>query len=331
MFKISTIWPRLLSTRRRTRFVDACILYNEIDLLKLRLEELWDQVDFFVVVEADSTFAGQSKPYFFLDHRAQFRPYKDKLIYRAIANLPPIPRPDEEARWLRESVQRGAITGVISELNLSPNDIVVLSDVDEIPRPDRVERLPQFLIELEYAIFVQANFRGYVNNASSAALNGANWTGSVASRVRTFLREGAQQIRYGNNKSGRILVNRSTDYCYIDGGGWHFSSFGGPEAFWLKAANFSHIDDPYRIIRLGESVPEQRVFSANLDREQCRSLQQRYLDHCTDPVFSPLEFDAFEVHQDIPKFLRREKEKFRGYFFFTDLVHQPHETTHRRT
>ena len=322
--KNSVAWPPPLPTKGLTRLVDACIFYNELDLLKIRLEELWDHVDYFVVVEADSTFSGQSKPYFFLEHQSQFKPYEDKLIYRAIANLPPVLKPGEEPRWLRESAQRGAITGVISELNLSPNDIIILSDVDEIPRPNRIDRLQDLLVAHDYAIFVHANFRGYVNNASNLALNGANWAGSVASRVSTLLREGAQQVRKGNHKSGRVPGNRSSDYHYIDNGGWHFSSFGGPEAFWLKAANFSHIDDPYRIIRLGESVPEQQVFSANLNQEQCRSLQRLYLDHCTDPAFSPLEFDAFEIHQDVPKFLRREKENFRGYFFFTDLIERPH-------
>jgi beta-1,4-mannosyl-glycoprotein beta-1,4-N-acetylglucosaminyltransferase len=308
------------SIKCRARRVDACIFYNEIDLLMVRLEELWDCVDYFVVVEADETFSGQSKPLFFLEHQAQFKPYADKLIYRSVVDLPPILSQSEEARFLREHAQRNAITSAVSELNLSSSDIVIVSDADEIPRAFLVDSLDDLLIAHEYLIFIQTNYRGYINNTSDLALNGAKWAGTVACRVGTLLREGAQQVRRGNNKSGGVVRKRSPDYRYIDDGGWHFSSFGGPEAFWLKAANFAHIDDPHRVIRLGEKIPGQQVFSAALSREQCRALQRQYLDHCVAPHFSSLGFDTFVVSQDIPAFIRREKERFRGYFFFTDLV-----------
>jgi len=192
-------------------------------------------------------------------------------------------------------VQRDSITGVVSELSLSPDDIIIVSDVDEIPRASRLDRLDNLLAAREYVIFVQANFRGYINNTSDLALNGASWAGSVACRASTLLSEGAHQIRRGRNKSGHVLMDRSKEFIYLDDGGWHFSSFGSPEAFWLKAANFSHIDDPYRVIRLGETVPKQQVFNTALNREQCRALQQQYLAHCVAPSFSPLEFDGVHI------------------------------------
>jgi hypothetical protein len=65
---------------------------------------------------------------------------------------------------------------------------------------------------------------------------------------------------------------------------------------------------------LADSIPEQQVFSAALEREQCRALQKKYLAHCASPAFS------FEIRQDVPAFVVRQKERFRGYFFFTDLV-----------
>jgi beta-1,4-mannosyl-glycoprotein beta-1,4-N-acetylglucosaminyltransferase len=313
-------WPYSFSVKRLTKRVDACIFCNEIDLLTIRLEELWDYVDYFVIVEANETFSGHSKPFFFLEHQARFKTYADKLIYRPVKNLPPILSQSEEARFRRENAQRDAIAGVVSELNFSPNDIVIVSDIDEVPRAILLDRLDDLLVAYEYIIFVQSNHRGYINNTSDLALNGANWAGSVASRIGTLLREGAHRVRVGKNKSGSVLTNRSTDYHYLDNGGWHFSSFGGPEAFWLKAANFSHIDDPYRVIRLGEVIPEQQVFNAALNREQCRALQQKYLAYCPAPKFSYLEFDTFGVTQDIPAFILREKERFTGFFFFTDLV-----------
>ena len=307
--------PILSTTKRLTRRVDACIFFNELDLLTIRLEELWDHVEHFVVIEADTTFSGQSKPFFIRDHQPRFRPYQDKLVYRTITDLPPILRDNEEARFSREAAQRNAITGAVSDLNLSANDIVIVSDVDEIPRANQLDSLDRLLTAYDYAIFMLTNHRGYINNISDAALNGVTIAGPVACRLSTLLREGAHQVRRGFGKSGGVKKNRSANYAYIDNGGWHFSSLGGPEAFWLKAANFSHIEDPYRVIRLGISIPEQQVFCAALDREQCRALQKQYLAHCASPAFSPLAFDTFEICQDVPCICSQGEGTIPGFVF----------------
>jgi beta-1,4-mannosyl-glycoprotein beta-1,4-N-acetylglucosaminyltransferase len=319
MFGIN-ILRRLIPESKRRRRVDACLLHNELDLLTLRIEELWEQVDTFVVVEANATFAGQPKPLFLLEHRSQFEAYSEKLVYRSITDLPAITEQTERARFAREAFQRDAINRAIDALPLGPKDVVMISDVDEIPRASRLERIENVLSRYDYAIFMQRNHRGYINNISDAALNGSTWAGSVACRVGTLRRVGAQQVRLGSSKAGHVVMARSPDYHYIEEGGWHFSSVGGPDAFWLKAASFSHIDDPYRVIKLGEAIPDQQVFRTSLDREQCRDLQRRYLAHCAAPSFSQLEFDSFEIEQDVPEFLRREKQRFRGFFFFTDLA-----------
>ena len=300
--------------------IDACILYNELDLLTLRLEELWNHVDFFIVVEHDVTHSGQPKPLFFREHASRFKKYESKLIYRAITNLPLIDSETEEARFAREAVQRNSITAAVSELNLSANDIVIVCDIDEIPRSERLDGLDAMLTKYDYAIFILTNYRGYINNESELALNKIKWVGPVACRVKTLMKVGAQQVRRGNSKAGGSFVSRSKDYAYVENGGWHFSSLGGPDAFWLKAANFCHIEDPYRVISLGDSVPEQQVFNNSLSREECRALQKRYLAHCTAPEFSPMQFDQFVIPQDLAEFMYREKERFRGFFFFTDLV-----------
>jgi beta-1,4-mannosyl-glycoprotein beta-1,4-N-acetylglucosaminyltransferase len=319
MFK-SPFLRRLLPAPRRRRRVDACILCNELDLLTLRFEELWDEIDHFVVVEANATFSGQPKPLFFRKHSTRFKAYVDKVLYRAVTHLPPLYQDSENARFAREAAQRDAIGAAVESLPVSPRDIVIISDVDEIPRASRLANIESALSGYDYAIFMLRNYRGYINNISDRALNGATFAGPVACRVRTLRCVGAEQVRVGQQKSAGVIAQRSPEYFYIDNGGWHFSSLGGPDAFWLKAASFSHLDDPYRVIRLAEKIPEQQVFSADLNRTQCRDNQRRYLAHCADPSFSRLDFDVFEFDQDVPRYLRRNKERFRGFFFFTDLV-----------
>ena len=48
------------------KIFDCFTYYNEEQVLKLRLEELGDFVDFFLIVEASETFTGKPKP-FYLD------------------------------------------------------------------------------------------------------------------------------------------------------------------------------------------------------------------------------------------------------------------------
>ena len=45
--------------------IDCFIFYNEIDLLKFRLEYLYNIVDYFVLVESTTTFAGNKKKIIF--------------------------------------------------------------------------------------------------------------------------------------------------------------------------------------------------------------------------------------------------------------------------
>jgi hypothetical protein len=304
---------------QRRKIVDACIFFNEIDLLIVRFEELWNRVDHFLVVEADATFSGLPKPFFVQEYQERLKPYRDKLVYRTIT-LPPMIDDGEDVRLSREAIQRNALVAAVADLDLSRSDIVLVSDVDEIPRACHLDRLNRLLARREFAIFMLHNYRGYINNISATALNGVTFAGTVACRAGTLLERGAQEVRFGGDRSGGVKTSRSAEYAYVDDGGWHFSSIGGPDAFWLKAASFSHIEDPYRVIDLSEQAPLPQVFFAAASREQCSALQKKYLTHCASPTFSPLAYDTFEIRQDVPAFIRRHKEQFRGYFFFTDLI-----------
>src|SRR5579863_7599424 len=122
MFK-SPFLRRLLPAPWRRRRVDACILCNELDLLKFRFEELWDEIDHFVVVEANATFSGQPKPLFFRKHSTRFKAYVDKVLYRAVTDLPPLYQDSENARFAREAAQRDAIGAAVESLPVSPRDI----------------------------------------------------------------------------------------------------------------------------------------------------------------------------------------------------------------
>lgn len=60
---------------------DAFSFYNELDLLEIRLHELSDVVDFFVLVEATRTHSGRFKPLYYKMNRHRFSHFNDKIIH----------------------------------------------------------------------------------------------------------------------------------------------------------------------------------------------------------------------------------------------------------
>ena len=63
------------------KLIDCFIFYNELQLLLFRLEELYEIVDYFVLVESTVTFTGNAKPLYFEQHKELFHKYIDKIIH----------------------------------------------------------------------------------------------------------------------------------------------------------------------------------------------------------------------------------------------------------
>ena len=61
------------------KFYDCFLFNNELDLLEIRLKYLWDVVDTFVIVEADTTFAGEEKPLHFKENKERFKWAESKI------------------------------------------------------------------------------------------------------------------------------------------------------------------------------------------------------------------------------------------------------------
>jgi beta-1,4-mannosyl-glycoprotein beta-1,4-N-acetylglucosaminyltransferase len=63
--------------------VDVFLFSTELDLLEIRLRELWDVVDRFVLVESTHTLMGEPKNLTFAENRAKFAQYESKISYSA--------------------------------------------------------------------------------------------------------------------------------------------------------------------------------------------------------------------------------------------------------
>ncbi|KAJ8070858.1 hypothetical protein OCU04_001220 [Sclerotinia nivalis] len=127
---------------RPRKVYDLFMLSSELDWLEIRLNTLADHVDYFVIVESNITFTGLPKPLHFLDNQSRFSQFSPKIIYHLLEN-----RPFTSHRtWDYEDHQRNAMfTQVIPQLNgdqtANLGDVLIVSDIDEIPRPETLDLL----------------------------------------------------------------------------------------------------------------------------------------------------------------------------------------------
>ena len=58
---------------------DCFPFFNELDILEIRLNVLYETVDYFVITEADKTHTGKAKEYLFEQNKERFSKFLDKL------------------------------------------------------------------------------------------------------------------------------------------------------------------------------------------------------------------------------------------------------------
>lgn len=88
---------------------DCFTFFNEIELLKIRLNILNDVVDKFIIVEADKTQRGESKDFNFATVKHDFdNKYHDKIVYIKVTDCPILKNSKD---WAIEHFQRNSIMG----------------------------------------------------------------------------------------------------------------------------------------------------------------------------------------------------------------------------
>ena len=117
------------------KIIDTFIFNDELDLLNVRLEMLYDVVDYFILVESDENFKGNRKPLYYTENKNNFSKYNDKIIVITNNSLKFKSIEHNEGSFKRENFSRDIIKESLINLNLDENDIVLHSDLDEIPNP----------------------------------------------------------------------------------------------------------------------------------------------------------------------------------------------------
>jgi hypothetical protein len=202
--------------------VDTFPFYNELDILELRLRTLDTVVDRFVLCESPFTFRGGTKPLYFQENAERFARWRDRITVLTYPG-PPIDDPWEFETRQRDYLMRG-LAGTCAD-----DDLVLLSDADEIPFPENIARAPQ---PGGIVLHWMSIFRGYLNRADA---NGE----PVIPGTRTMFYRDIPALFEGRLGRIRLEPHPLIENVY---GGWHFTSLGGVDVMRAKMDTYSHTE-----------------------------------------------------------------------------------------
>lgn len=210
--------------------------FNEAEVFEIRLAELGDWADVIVVAEGNRTYAGTEREYEFPKEEQRWKPWEEKIRYLQV-DLPLFQ--DFEGRmamqpfhscisgpWLREQALRQSLVTAMRDLD--DNDVVLMSDADEIVRREVAERMQHDIFKTPVLSFALPQHVMYLNWRWPAEV------GAVARFVSgaTLRRDGMETIVRGG---GYPLVH-GQDH------GWHFAYMGGLERILYKIRQAAHTE-----------------------------------------------------------------------------------------
>jgi len=211
------------------KIVDCFTFFNELDLLEFRLKLLDKYVDYFVIAESNYTHSGQPKPYYFIESESRFKPWLHKIIHlpvkQDIFGLEFEAQPGYNplsAEWKLENGQRNALLEGVA--GMADDDMVLLSDLDEIPDPRSLKRSVGVAKPVAFSLL----FHYYYLNGQGRG-ESRWWKGCIASSVRQFREITPQDLR-----------NNRDQYPALPHAGWHFSFLGGVDKIQQKLCSFAH-------------------------------------------------------------------------------------------
>ena len=137
---------------------DVFPFFNELDILEIRLNVLDPYVDCFILSEATKTFSGIDKPLYYQENKDRFEKFNHKIIHNIVEDT----TPPELHPYQRDVFQKDNIKKIILK-NISDDDIIIWSDVDEVPNPEAIQDLSSYFEQNAIFHFAQENCMGYLN------------------------------------------------------------------------------------------------------------------------------------------------------------------------
>ena len=269
---------------------DCFQFFNELDILKIRLYVLSPVVDRFVISEATETFSGLKKPLYYEENKEMFAEFADKIIHVVVEDTP------QGDTHYRDTFQKNAVTRGLKDC--TDDDVVIFSDLDEIPNPDKIREILQDFQNDKIYHFAQRLFYCYLNmeEVSGSLLSYAGefegverkkWIGTKMCSYQ-LLRE--QDLKLGELR----FPERKEIGIRVDDGGWHFGYMGG------------HGEKDIR------KRVQQKVVSAAHQEYNSKHVLSNVTDQIKDgkDIFGRnAQFVRCEIDESFPKYIREHQKE----------------------
>jgi beta-1,4-mannosyl-glycoprotein beta-1,4-N-acetylglucosaminyltransferase len=258
------------------KIFDTFVYSGEKKLLRARLNHLKPYVDCFVIVESKFTFSGLPREIDLAFREEVLLEYGTKIRWFVLDEL------RGENAWERETLQRQSLNEGLYDIQ--PGDVVLLSDVDEIPSPSFIKSSSR----LEYGDVLIAEMKLFRYCQHHESID--KWYGTVAIRHTGNLIDmqhlRMRAIRYWLEEVARIFAN----------GGTHFTTFLTARQFKEKIKSFSHTElnvFPFNtvaflqlIIKLGITLDGKEILKLSRELETMGTYRFCSSDH---------KFDNFRI------------------------------------
>lgn len=282
---------------------DVFLFFNEIDLLEIRLNLLYPFVDYFVINEASHTFSGLEKPLYYLENKERFAKFQDKIIHNVIK----FPN-SEELRYVGEkyntnvecyqmdAYQKDSIFSFLKS-TCSSGDVIIWSDLDEIPNPEIIENLEEF--------YERGKIYNFAQDYCMCYLNMVEKTGIFRSQTPDFDYEdypkwiGTKLFdfdfleKYSLTEMRRELSSEQN--VRLSPGGWHWSYVGS-----------DGLSDEERVLSKIKNAAHQEY---NIDSVKLQV--SNYLKSNSDPLGrSGCKYEIVNIDDNYPKYINDNIDKY---------------------
>ncbi len=272
--------------------LDCIPFFNELDILKLRMQIMAPYVDFFVIEEASVTFSGEPKRMIFAENRKLFAEFEDKIRYVAVEDSPMEGVTTHE----RDKYQKNQLIRAMGDCN--PEDIIIFGDVDEIPNPESLTRVIDHFEPGKIYHLAQRMFYCFLNmeevSGNLLSITGEfpkverkQWLGTKICSFADIPEKGIVYLREVSPTDARSVR--------VSEGGWHFGYMGGNGERDVAK-------------RIGEKVQAAAHSEYN---------SKRYLDEavdrllCGEDIFDrDARFVRVEIDESFPAYLREHRKEY---------------------
>ena len=265
------------------KIYDCIQFFNEENILDLRLNILGEFVNFFVIVESTSDHQVNTKKLNFDINK--FAKFKKKIIYIVVEDTAEtVKRPHLGQNSLVERHQRNSIAKGLK--NCDDNDLVIISDVDEIPDLNKLI----FFDKKNYAVFSQKKFDYKLNLLNETE---GEWYGSkICLKKNLKSPQWLRDLKFRKYPFWRIDKTRNLQI--IKNAGWHFSYLQSPDDIVKKIMSFSHGEWNKPELANQENIKEKIKMQKNI-------FNLKY------------SYKKIDIDHTYPKYITENKEKLKQW------------------